>query len=102
QEPVLEVSSRDQPDVADPARGYEVVGVLVERVVADVEVGGVDKPAPGGKLDQLARLGSRHRQRLLADDVPASGKDGLRLRQMEIVGRSDVDGVDRRVVQQGL
>ena len=57
QEPILEVAPGDQPDIADLARGDELVGVLIERVVADVEVGGVHQPAPGGKLDQLARLG---------------------------------------------
>ena len=78
------------------------MGVLVERVVADVEVGGVDQAGRGGEGDQLARLRRRHRQRLLADDVAAGGEDGLRLRQVEVVGRGDVDRVDRRVVEERL
>ena len=102
QQPVLEVAPGDQPHVADLARGHDLVGVLVERVVADVEVRGVDQPGRGGQGDQLARLRRRHRQRLLADDVLARGEDGLGLRQMQIIGRGDMDGVDRRVVEQGL
>ena len=102
QQPVLEVASGDQPHVADLARGDDLVGVLVERVVADVEVRGVDQPGLGGEGDQLARLGRRHRQRLLADDVATGGEDGLRLREVEVVGRGDVDRVDRRVVEERL
>ena len=67
-----------------------------------LKLAALTSPVAAARRDQLARLRRRHRQRLLADDVPARGKDGLRLRQMEVVRRGDVDGVDRRVVQQRL
>ena len=47
-------------------------------------------------------LGRGHRQRLLADHVPAGGEDRLRLGDVEIVRRGDVDDLDRRVLQEGL
>ena len=100
EQPVLEVATGHEPDVAELAGGDDLVGVLVERVVADVEVGGVDEAGRGGQLDQLARLGRGHRQRLLADDVPAGREDGLRLGEVEIVGGGDVDDVDRLVAEE--
>ena len=75
QQPVLEVVAGDEPDVAEVAGGDELADVLVERVEADVEVDRVDEPARRGELDQLGGLGRGHRQRLLADDVPAGGED---------------------------
>ena len=52
------------------------MSVLVQRVVADVEVGGVDQPV--GRQARPARATRRrHRQWLLADDVPTCGKDAF-------------------------
>ena len=95
QQPVLEVAAGDEPDVAEPAVGDELADVLVERVEADVEVDRVDEAAPRGQPRRArATLGRGHRQRLLADDVLAGGEDRLRLREVEVVGRGDVDDVD--------
>ena len=102
EQPVLEVVAGHQPDVAEAARGDELAHVLVQRIEADVEVDRVDEAAPGGELDELCRIGRRHRQRLLADDVPPGLEDLARLRHVEVVGRGDVDDLDRRVVEQGL
>ena len=100
QQPVLEVAAGHEPDVADLAARDDIVGVLVERVVADVEVGRVDQTGRGGRLDQLARLRRRHRQRLLAHDVAARREDRQGLRQVQVVRRGDVDDLDARVVEQ--
>ena len=43
EQPVLEVAAGDEPHVAQPAVGDELAGVLVERVVAEVEVDRVDQ-----------------------------------------------------------
>ncbi len=59
EQPVLEVATGHEPDVADVAARDDLVRVLVERVVADVEVGRVDEPGRGGRGDQLARLRRR-------------------------------------------
>ena len=59
-------------------------------------------PVARGQPDHLARLVGRHRERLLADDVTAGGEDRHRLREMEVVRRRDVHGIDRRVVEQRL
>ena len=43
EQPVLEVAAGHEPDVAELAAGDDLVGVLVERVEADVEVDRVDE-----------------------------------------------------------
>ena len=97
QQPVLEVAARDQADVADATLADERRDVLVERVEADVEVDRVDEAARVGQRDELRGLRRGHRQRLLADDVAARGQDLPDLRVVELVGRGDVDDLDRVV-----
>ena len=46
EQPVLEVAAGDEADVAELAAGDDLVRVLVERVVADVEVDRVDETRP--------------------------------------------------------
>ena len=76
--------------------------MLVHRVEADVEVHGVDEPAPLRDGDELRRLGRRHRQGLLADDVAPGFEDLAGLGYVEVVRRGDVDDVDGLVGQEGL
>ena len=80
----------------------DLVGVLVERVEADVEVDGVDHARSGRQGEELGRVRGGHRERLLADDVPAAGEDRGGLLHVEVVGRGDVDDVHRRVGQEGV
>ncbi len=102
EQPVLEVVAGHEADVAELAGGDHLADVLVERVEPDVEVHGVHEAALRRDLDKLRRLGGRHRQRLLADDVPAGGQDLLRLGDVEVVGRGDVDDLDRRILEDGV
>ncbi len=104
-QPVLEIVSGHEPDVADLAVDDDVMSVLVQRVEADVEVHRVDESRRRSHGDELERLVGRHRQRLLADDVPASGKGGPGLREMQVVGRRHVDRprrTDRRASRRGI
>ena len=59
-------------------------------------------PLLRGDLDKLCRIGRRHPERLLAHDVASGFEDLARLRHVEMVGRRDVDHLDRRVVEHGL
>ena len=59
-------------------------------------------PAPRGEVDEARRIGRRHPERLLAHDVSSGFEDLARLRHVEMVGRRDVDHLDRRVVENGL
>ena len=54
-------------------------------------------PVAAAAATSSRRLLGRHRERLLADDVPAGGEDRQRLRDVEVVGRRDVDDVDAGV-----
>ena len=94
EQPVLEVAAGDQPDLAKGTARDELVGVLVERVVADVEVRRVHEPGVGCSDDKTGGVLRRHRQGLLADDVLAGTQDGERLLDVDVVGRGDVDDVD--------
>lgn len=100
EQPVLEIATGHEANLAQTTRDDQFVGMLVERVIADVEVRGVDHAAIGRELDQCRRLAGRHRQRLLADEVPAGGQDLRRLDDVEIVRRGDVDDIDGRIGQQ--
>ena len=100
EQPVLEVAPGDEPDVAEAAAADELVGVLVERVVADVEVGRVDQAGLGGPGDQRGRLAGGHGQRLLAHDVLAGVEDRQGLAGVQVVGRGDVDDLDGGIGQQ--
>jgi hypothetical protein len=86
QEPVLEVASGHQPDLAKAALGDDLPCVLVERVVADVEIRRVHETALRRECHELGGFGGGHRERLLADDVLARGEDGAGLRHVEVVG----------------
>ena len=102
EQPVLEIAAGHQPDIADIASRHDLVGMLVQRVEADVEVHRVHHAAGRGKPRELAGLRSGHCQRLLADDVLAGRDDRLCLGDVEIVGRRHVDDVDRGIVEQRL
>ena len=102
EEPILEVAAGHQADVADLATSHELVGVLVERVVADVEVHGVDEPAGFGRLDQLVRFDRGHAQGLFADDMLAGRERSLRLADVQVIGRGDVDDIDARILEERL
>ena len=69
EQPVLEVAAGHEPDVAELAAGDDLVGVLVERVEADVEVGGVDE------------AGSRPRARPARPTPPPSSPAASRRRR---------------------
>ena len=69
EEPVLEVAAGHQPDLAERSGRDDVAGVLVQRVVADVEVDRVDEAAgrrrsrPGRSTPRTsARAASRRRR----------------------------------------
>ena len=105
QQPVLEVAPADQPHVAQPAvTRSNPREVLVERVEADVEVDRAltQRRAVGREATSSADSRRRHRQRLLAHDVPAGGEDLPDLRVVQLVGRGDVDDLDALVGQQLL
>ena len=74
QQPVLQVVAADQPRLADRAGADEGGGVLVVRVVAEVEAHGVDDAGVAGAGDEVAGLGAVDAERLLADDVFAGGR----------------------------
>ncbi len=102
QQPVLEVASGHEPDVAEAAVRDELASVLVERVVADVEVRRVDEATRRGEVDEFRRFRGRHRQRLLAHDVLAGREDVAALADVQVVRGGDVDDVDGVVRQQVL
>jgi hypothetical protein len=92
EQPILEVAAGDEPDLAQAAVGDQRSCVLVQRVEADVEVRRVDETRLGGQGDQPCRLVGGHREWLLADDMLARPQRGLRLAEVEVVRRRDVDG----------
>ena len=98
--PVLQVAAVGVPDVAEPPGADARSGLPDHRVEADVEVRAVHEPARLREPEQLARLGRRHGERLLADDVLAGGERLLDLRVMQAVRRRQVDDVDRLVPEQ--
>ena len=100
QEPVLEVVAGHQPDVTERPGRHGLPGVLVERVVADVEVRRVDQAGRGREFDESGGPVGGHPQRLLAHDVAARGEDRPGLRDMEVVGGGHMDDLDRRVREQ--
>ena len=100
EEPILEVPAGDEPDLAEATACDELVRVLVERVVADVEVRRVDESRVRGRRDETSGVVGRHRQRLLADDVLAGTQDRQRLLDVDVVGRRDMDDVDGVVRQE--
>ena len=78
-----------------PPSATALADVLVERVEADVEVDGVDEAAFGGELDQLRPTPSA----VIASGFSQTtcrpgGQDLLRLGDVEVVRRRDVDDVD--------
>jgi hypothetical protein len=99
QQPILEIVAGDEPHVADRVAGDHLAQVLVDRVEADVEVHSGDSVRGIRDPDELCGLRGRHGERLLADDVPAGGQDGLDLRVVEVVRRRDVDDLDPAVVE---
>ena len=102
EQPVLEIASGHEPDVAEAAVRDELARVLVEGVVPDVEIRRIHEPARLGEADELRRVPGRHREWLLADDVLAGREDLSALAHVQVVGRGDVDHVDRVVRQQLL
>ena len=64
------------------------------RVVAVGKRHGGDAAGGGRGVEEPARAGDVERERLLADDVLAGRQRGLGERQVQVVGRADVDDVD--------
>ena len=102
QQPILVVAASDEPDVSKLSRRDELVGVLVERVEADVEVDGVHLPAARCTLDEVGGLLGGHGQWLLAYHVAIRVEDESHLRVVEVVRRGDVNDLDAIVVEQLL
>ena len=87
---------------ADVAARNGQTRLLHERVAAIAERHGVHDAGLRRQVDQLLRLGRRHRQRLVGDDVLALGDGGRVHGIVQVVRRRVVDDVDVRVVEQGL
>jgi hypothetical protein len=98
-QPVLQVGTLHDEQVAQFAALHQAARLLDKRVHADVEVDCVDQSLLCRQLDQFRRLGRVHRKRLLADNVLASQKGGLGMRVVQIIGRSQVHYVDVGVGQ---
>ena len=69
--------------------------VLVEWIEANVEIHRVDSPGLPSLGDEPARFGGVQGQRLLAHHVLARRQDCRGLRDVEVVGRGDMNNVDR-------
>ena len=100
EQPVLEVVTRDEANVAQPAGLDDLAEVLVQRVEPDVVVDRGHLAARRGLANELRGLRGRHRQRLLADDVAAGGQDRRCLRDVQVVGAGHMDDVHLGVGQE--
>ena len=100
QQPVLVVAPGDEPRLADRAGADQRSGVLVLRVVAQVEADGMDDAGVLGQGEQLRRLPRPDAERLLTHDVPAGSDHLAHVRAVQVVGAGHVDDLDRRIGQQ--
>ena len=94
EQPVLVVAAGDEARLTDRARSDQGGGVLVLRVVADVEAHGVDDAGGLGEGDELGGLRRRHAEWLLAHHVAAGGEHGAHVLGVDVVGAGDVDDLD--------
>ena len=78
------------------------MGLPQHRVVAEVEARSVDNAGALGLGDELASLGDRHGERLLANDVLARLEEGLDVLKVQVVWAGDVNDVDGTVVTKGV
>ena len=102
-QPVLMVVAGDQ--FCLPQVGHRL-GVLVQRIKADVVADGGDFAAGFGEGDHLGGLGGGHGERLFTDHMAACGEDLLHLGVVKGVGGGDVDdlhgGVGQQVIERGV
>ena len=86
-----------EPERAGPPDPDVLARFTNRRVEAvDERDGGVQARGRGG-VDEALRPGDVYRQRLLADHVLAGRERRLGEREMQVVGRADVNDVDPRV-----
>ena len=102
QQPVLQVVADEEMRLADVAARDGVARLLHERVAAIVEGHGVDDAGLRRLIEQLLRLGGRHRERLVGDDVLALRDRGGVDRVVQIIRRRVVDDLDVGIVEQRL
>src|SRR5690242_3490379 len=68
---------------------------------AVVEAAQVDNTSRLGRLPHLARFVGVHAERLLAEDVLARLNSGHRRLEMQDIGRTVVEDLDRRILDDG-
>ncbi len=102
EQPVLEVLADEELRPADVAARDREAGLLDERVPAVVEGHCMNDARLGRLVEQRARLGRGHRERLVGDDVFAAGERRGIHRIVQVVRRGVVDDLDGWVIQQRL
>ena len=102
EQPVLQVVADQEMRRADVAAGDRVARLLHERVAAIVERDRMDDARLRRLIAQRFRLGRRHRQRLVGDDVLALRDGGRVDGVVQVVGRRVVHDVDVGIVEQRL
>ena len=94
EEPVLEVVAGHEPTSPRPPPATHLAGVLVQRIVADIEVDRVDEAGGGRRPDQRADSSEVITRGFSHTTWLAGGEDGAGLGDVEIVGRGHMDDVD--------
>ncbi len=100
EQPVLKIAAVHEVQRAQFAGGDHRARLLHQRVAAIVEGDRVDDAGPRRRVEQRARFGGGHRQRLVGHDVFAMGERGHDDRRVQIVGRRVVDDVDVRIARE--
>jgi hypothetical protein len=75
---------------------------MVGRIEADVEAHSIDQARFGSRGHQVCRVLRAQCQRLLADDVLATGEGDLRLAGMNEVGSGYVNDIDLGILRHFL
>jgi len=89
--PVLQEAAVDEADFADGARSNKGFGLNAERVVAEVVGDATDAIGLFGERHELRGFARVHGERLFAHNVFTSAEKSRGLREMNVVGRADVD-----------
>ena len=97
QEPVLQIGAVHEVRTADLAAGDEVARLLHERIAPVIERDGVDDARGPRAVEQIARLGARHGQRLVGNDVLAGGNRRSVHARVQVIRRRVVHHMDVRI-----
>ena len=86
QQPVLEVVTRREADIAEIAGADRLPHVLVQRVEADVVADRSHQRQAPGQVNQSCSFAGGHGQRLLANDMLARGQGQAALLSVQPIG----------------